>query len=232
MSDSREGFYFFKNWRDAINVMKDPADRLAVYEAIANYALDGTVPDLDGICDIGKALLIGILPAIESGRKDWENGRKGGRPKKETSAPADPEENPGYSEEKTPVSETEKPKVRKGKELKKADHSSLSAPARETTTTTIRPTVEEVERYCSQSGIRGVDAARFIAYNDGRGWKIGDKAAEDWTALLRLWIAQDGERRGRSTPRRSPTGTFGAFQQRQYNADDLERILLSAGRPS
>lgn len=242
MSDTR-GFYFLESFEDAINDL-DPADQLALYKAISRYALYGEDPELTGIA---RTIWKLIRPNLDASRKRQEDGAKGGRPRKDSAQnetgsqeqAADPrvdaEEKPkkgGFSGAKTMVSETKKPNMNMIKEYEMEDDGSLSAPARETTTTTLRPTVEEVERYCSQSGIRGVDAARFVAYNDGRGWKIGDKAAEDWTALLRLWIVQEGERRGRSAPRRSPTGTFWAFQQRQYDADDLERILLSAGRSS
>lgn len=242
MSDTR-GFYFLESYEDAINDL-DPEDQLALYKAISRYALYGEEPELTGIA---RTIWKLIRPNLDASRKRQEDGAKGGRPRKELAQnepgsqeqAADPrvdaEEKPkkgGFSGVKTTVFESQKPNMNMIKEYETDDDGSSSAHARETTTTTIRPTVEEVERYCSQSGIRGVDAARFVAYNDGRGWKIGDKAAEDWTALLRLWIAQEGERRGRSTSRRSPTGTFGAFEQRKYNADDLERILLSAGRPS
>lgn len=242
MSDTR-GFYFLESYEDAINDL-DPDDQLALYKAISRYALYGEEPELTGIA---RTIWKLIRPNLDASRKRQEDGAKGGRPRKDAAQnetgsqeqAADPragaEEKPkkgGFSGVKTMVSETQKPNMNMIKDHEEDNDGSSSAHARETTTTTIRPTVEEVERYCSQSGIRGVDAARFVAYNDGRGWKIGDKAAEDWTALLRLWIAQEGERRGRSTPRRSPTGTFGAYQQRQYDADDLERILLSAGRSS
>ncbi len=242
MSDTR-GFYFLESFEDAINDL-EPEDQLALYKAISRYALYGEEPELTGIA---RTIWKLIRPNLDASRKRQEDGAKGGRPRKDVGQnetgsqeqAADPRvdagektKKGGFLGSKTMVSESQKANMNMIKDHEMEDDGCSDAPARETTTTTLRPTVEEVERYCSQSGIRGVDAARFIAYNDGRGWKIGDKAAEDWTALLRLWIAQDGERRGRSTPRRSPTGTFGAFQQRQYDADDLEKILLSAGRSS
>ena len=244
MSESTKGFYFLESYEDAINDL-DPADQLALYKAISRYALYGEEPELTGIA---RTIWKLIRPNLDASRKRQEDGAKGGRPRKDAGQnepgsqeqAADPrvdaEEKPekcGFSGVKTMVSESKKPNMNMNMTRDhEEENDGSSAPARETTSTTIRPTVEEVERYCSQSGIRGVDAARFVAYNDGRGWKIGDKAAEDWTALLRLWIAREGERRGRSTPRRSPTGTFGAFEQRQYDADDLETMLLTAGRPT
>ena len=61
----------------------------------------------------------------------------------------------------------------------------------------IKPTVEDIEKYCDEKGIFGFDAQKFIDYYDSNGWKVGRNPMKDWRATIRTWIRNENERRER-----------------------------------
>lgn len=86
----RESFVFYRSFKESLSDLSD-ADKLLLYEAISDYALNRIEPDLKGF---PKALFSLIKPQLEAnwkryeaginnGWKGAEHGKKGGRPKKE-----------------------------------------------------------------------------------------------------------------------------------------------------
>jgi hypothetical protein len=72
-------FVFYRSFYEAISDL-ELTDKIAIYEAMADYALNDTEHDLIGIqATIWKL----IKPQIDSNKKRREDGNKGGRPKKE-----------------------------------------------------------------------------------------------------------------------------------------------------
>lgn len=82
----RDGFVFYRGFVKAIRKLKSDADKLALYDAIADYALDGIEPSEDS-SELIAALMETIKPQIDANNIRYENGKKGGRPKKETEKP-------------------------------------------------------------------------------------------------------------------------------------------------
>lgn len=79
----KDSFVFFKSFFDAIqNIPKE--NQLEVYEALCTYSFTGEVPEIEGI---SKAMFILMKPNIDKSNARYEasvnNGKKGGRPKKE-----------------------------------------------------------------------------------------------------------------------------------------------------
>lgn len=74
----RESFVFYRSFFDAISCLtkEQKADCL---DAIAKYALDGELVEMDGII---KALFLCMKPQIDANTRRYENGCKGGRPSK------------------------------------------------------------------------------------------------------------------------------------------------------
>ena len=70
---------FYRGFKESIDNFP-PKERLAIYEAIMEYALNGTLPDLSG----GSIKLIWplIQPQLDANRGRRKNGRKGGAPRK------------------------------------------------------------------------------------------------------------------------------------------------------
>jgi hypothetical protein len=98
----RDSFVFYKSFYEAIAEV--PTEyRLEIYEAICKYSLFGEIPEMQGI---SKAMFTLMKPNIDATAKKYrasvENGKKGGRPKKDK-----PDENPTETETKPKQNPTE-----------------------------------------------------------------------------------------------------------------------------
>ena len=80
-SKQREGFTFYRSFRDTIEQMGVEADQLRIYKALADYALDGIEPDPDTLTRLGLLCWTALRPIVHAGRKNYLNGIKGGAPK-------------------------------------------------------------------------------------------------------------------------------------------------------
>lgn len=72
----KDSVVFYKSFRDAIKELPKE-DQLKVYDAIFDYAFDGS--ELDG-AGVASAVFKLIKPQIDANEKRWRNGQKGGRP--------------------------------------------------------------------------------------------------------------------------------------------------------
>ena len=84
MSEGRSQFTFYDSFYRALSRIKKKADRADAYDAIVRYALTGEEPDMDMLPDAAAIAFEVIRPNLDSSRKKAENGRLGGRPKKQT----------------------------------------------------------------------------------------------------------------------------------------------------
>ena len=79
----KDGFIFYKSFYDSINAL-DESMQLEVYKALAEYGLTGEMGD--DLSPIAKALITAMIPTIDNANKRYvasvDNGKKGGRPKK------------------------------------------------------------------------------------------------------------------------------------------------------
>lgn len=92
----KDSFVFYKSFFEALQDLKDK-DRLKVYDAICNLALNDQDTKLSGIA---KTIFTLIKPQVLANKKRYENGKKGGRPKKETNGFAKIKTN-GFENEET-----------------------------------------------------------------------------------------------------------------------------------
>lgn len=105
----QNSFVFYDSFRDSVEDMDDK-DRLAFYEAIINYSLDGKPPD-----ELSKELVRMfklVKPQLDANTKRKKDGKKGGRPSKKG------DENLPNDYEKPMVSEEENYKKTSGFENK------------------------------------------------------------------------------------------------------------------
>lgn len=130
----RDAFSFFWSFKDAIMGLEDEKEKLAIYEALTDYAFLGIEPtDLTPICKIIWKL---VKPNIDSsirrydacvnnGKKGAEYGSLGGRPKNKKATKKTPEETPKETPEETPKKPLNKNKNKdkdKNKDLKENNH--------------------------------------------------------------------------------------------------------------
>ncbi len=97
----RDSFVVFKNFVDAINALPDEY-QLETYKALMTYGLNGDIPE--NLSPITNAMLISFSKGIETSVSRYiasvENGKKGGRPKKEPTQKIDNLEEPNRNLEK------------------------------------------------------------------------------------------------------------------------------------
>ena len=72
----RDGFPFWRSFRDAIAEMPEP-DQLPIFKAIADFWLDGTEPDMEALSQFGRVAWRSILPNLQSVWTKSEAGRRG-----------------------------------------------------------------------------------------------------------------------------------------------------------
>ena len=104
----RGGFIFYKSFYESIKEL-DPKDQVQIYNAIFEYEFYKNEPELTGIC---KSIFTLILPQLEANDKRYENGKKGGRPKKQEETKSKPKENQKETKIKPKEKEKEKVKVK------------------------------------------------------------------------------------------------------------------------
>ena len=76
----KDSFIFYRSFYEAIKDLKDK-DRVKIYDAICEKSLNDKEIALTGLSSNMFTL---IKPQLEANIKKYENGKKGGRPKKET----------------------------------------------------------------------------------------------------------------------------------------------------
>lgn len=75
----QNSFIFYRSFFEATLPLND-TDKLVLFQAITNYALNGEETELT---PISKAMFALIKPQLEANKIRYENGSKGGRPKTE-----------------------------------------------------------------------------------------------------------------------------------------------------
>lgn len=169
-------FTFYRPFKENLNGLSDK-DKLTMYEAIIDYALDLKEPNLEGFPKLAFDL---IRPMLDVNIKRWQNGCKGGAPKgnKNNRYSNDTTKvQPRYNQNTTEVIQSN-PERQTGK--------MLASPAKRF----IKPTVQELKEHIAANSIP-VDAERFFNYYEANGWKVGRNQMKDWKAALRTWRRQD-----------------------------------------
>ena len=83
------------------------------------------------------------------------------------------------------------------------------------------PTVEESDAFFTANGATLVQAAKFRAYYESNGWKVGKNPMKDWQAAARGWIARDNDG-GFSAPRKVTATIVDPHMQRYSPAERKE----------
>ena len=105
----RESFVFYRSFYEAIKEL--PAENQAnVYNALFEYSFNNVEVELSGI---EKAVFLLMKPQVDANQKKYENGCKGGRPKKQNQEETEIKPNQNQNETKTkPKQNQNKTKVK------------------------------------------------------------------------------------------------------------------------
>ena len=85
----RDSFVFYRSFFESISCL-DKEQKADCLDAIARYALDGEVIEMDGII---KALFLSMKPQIDANTRRYTNGLKGGRPANQKETKEEPNQN-------------------------------------------------------------------------------------------------------------------------------------------
>ena len=78
MSKMRDGFVFYRSFFESFSDLSKK-DKLLLFDALCNYALNDVEPELSGT---PAAIFKLLKPQVDANNRRYENGCKGGRPKK------------------------------------------------------------------------------------------------------------------------------------------------------
>lgn len=77
----REQFTFYRSFFDAIRRIRKKADKADAYDALCDYALYGTEPDLSALPDAAAIAFELIRPNLDAAKRKADGGKKGREPK-------------------------------------------------------------------------------------------------------------------------------------------------------
>lgn len=177
-------FSFFRSYKSAIDKLTEPADKVAIYDAIAAYALDREELPLSGspaiIFELVKPVIDKAWRDFDNGCKGAEYGKKGGNPnfQKGRRNPyyQDREDNPLHNPPDNPGIGIG---VGKDKDIGGVGGRRFTP-----------PTLSEIESYVREKGY-GVDAGAFVDFYESKGWMIGKNRMKEWRAAVRTWNSKD-----------------------------------------
>lgn len=189
----RQQFTFYRSFYEALKNLPS-RDRLAVYDAVCAYALDGTEPAVTGVAATVFTL---IRPVLDTGRKRARTGKQGGKSdkanakQKESKSEANGEQDESQPEAgtKQTAREKEEEKEKEGEIEKEIENECSKRNQKEKRSAGARfipPTVEEVTAYVRERG-SGVDPQRFVDFYASKGWVVGKSPMKDWRAAVRNW---------------------------------------------
>ena len=222
---AKKSFNLYKSWYPLIEALysQSPENVGALFMAIMAYQNDGTEPDITSPIYSHFCLMKqkfeedneAYVNACESYR---ENGKKGGRPKKQAEPNETKENQSGFSETKPnqtkPDTDTDTVTV--------TDTVSPTEIKKETPTESRKkfspPSVEDVKAYCQERENK-VDAETFVDFYTAKGWKVGNNPMKDWKACVRTWEKRED---GRASPNK-PVTKFTNFEERKYDFKELEK---------
>lgn len=179
-----------------------------VYDAIFKFAFENIEAELEGV---ELAVFLLIKPQLIANRTKYENGCKGGRPKKEVEEQKT-DENGDYSKdskakdnqngtesqpngkqeeaENKPINNLGKTESKPNENDNDNENVNVNVNDNGSRGTTrkrfVRPTLDEVKQYCVERH-NSVDAQRFIDFYSSKGWLVGNQPMKDWKAAVRTW---------------------------------------------
>lgn len=77
----RSQFTFYESFARALKRIKKDGDRAKAYDAICDYALRGTLPDLDSLPDAAAIAFDLIKPTLDASARKAKSGKSGGEAK-------------------------------------------------------------------------------------------------------------------------------------------------------
>lgn len=230
----REAVLFYKSFEEAISMLPDE-DQLKAYRSIVRYGLYGEEPDVDGVAG---AIFLLAKPQIDANNRRYENGKRGGRPKK-TEIESDYKQNisevkPNKNQNITNIKAKEKDKDKD--KVKDNKHTVRSSAQIESVFETVWKAYPEKKgkgrvsdkdkRKIAEVGIEKMLTAisRYKKEVDGSGWKHYQNGSTFFHSGYLDYLDENYEP---SRQRDRPASLFNNAPTRDYDMEELERKLLA-----
>lgn len=202
-------FTCFESFGDVLARIPDQRDRERLAYAILDYGINETEPELEFPLD---AIFESLRGDIDNSANAQSRNR-GGRPRKTLDNSAgkranDEEQNGGYEEQKTGVSENGKPKPNQTKPNQTNPNQDIPKKKRGAARF-VPPTVEEVRDYCAEKGY-AINPEHFVDFYASKGWMVGRNKMKDWKASVRTWVKRREEEREKDG-KKVPTSDFSEY---------------------
>lgn len=182
--DNADTFIFYPTFLASIEAIKNEKVQLAMFRAVINYGLYGTLPDFAEIDPMGTldAAFVPIRYAIDEAKtkrsKYKEYGKLGGAPKGNKNAEKQPKTTPNNPKQ------GKQPYVYVNDNVNEDDI--LSNESKKSAKRFFAPTINEIQDFIDKEGLK-MDASAFFDYYEANGWKVGRASMKDWKAAARNW---------------------------------------------
>jgi len=163
----RNSFIFYASFFDGIDKLPEE-NQLELYRAVCTYALTGELIELSSL---SEAMFSLIKPQLDANNKRYEDGKKGGRPRKTSGC--------GESDkEKTSGFENKKPVV-----LKKTKNKKPNVNENENENVNVNENVNEnkKEKNKKEKAFTKTQYAEFVSMREEEHQKLVDQYGEDFT---------------------------------------------------
>ena len=172
----RESFVFYRSFFEAL-VGMDKETQSDCLMAVADYALNGAEPTMTPAVRMFFTL---VKPQLDANNQRFENGCKGGRPRKEENNQEKTKTKPKNNQTETNI----EPNVNDNVNVNVLKKDNLKVIQKKQSF--IKPSLEDVRGYCLERNNQ-VDPERWFDYYTSNGWKIGKNSMKDWRAAVRTW---------------------------------------------
>ena len=181
-----EYFVFYKSFYDAINMLDGNASQMRVIKAIAEFIFNEK-DQSENLSGAEKAIYLMAIPLIEANIRNYEKGKKGGRPANTIQ----------ITTIKTSKTNINNKKEKENKNLKEKENKNLKENKKENEEICDRyqyqyqsriPLFTEVTNYINEKKL-DVEPAKFFAYYEEKGWDI----VSDWKKAVLGWAKKRSE---------------------------------------
>lgn len=200
-NDKRTGFTFYRSYYEQLQIITEPMQRLAMYDALADYALNHIKPDLESgnYNELQKMFWTGVLPLLDKSWQLFDNGTHGGAPKGNTNA------SKGKTTKKQPKGNQKQPIPSKDeykdgyKDYNKDNYNDIEGEREEDVfrpPAFSPPTLEDVLNFYNYKheylGASDESVAiHFYNHYSANGWMMGQTPMRNWQAALESWILKE-----------------------------------------
>lgn len=191
----KDSFVFYKSWQDSLNLLPDSDSFKKVFNAICDFVfLKKEIEEADFTAHELTIIKMG-LPLLAASIANYENGCKGGRPKKAENSTKTPLKTPSKRNDNDNDSENLKEydtdnyteydndtyNYKESENLNNSKVNSNNINFKKNTHFK-KPTLEKVVQFCEEKNL-GLDPQEFFEYYEKRDWEN----VFNWQALIIRW---------------------------------------------